>query len=190
MTGVDTLIAQGVADPDRLGVMGASYGGYMTNWIVTQTDPLQGRVGRREPHRSHRHVLPLRRRRLHGRVLQAAVGERDVVRRALTADVRERTSRRRCSFSTASAIRACRSPNAWKFYRALKAMGKTVELDIHPRGGHVLNEPMQEREADAAQSRVVHEVAGVRCAQPASDRPFVIEFPRGFDTAIVFLSTA
>src|SRR5205823_1299797 len=37
MTGVDTLVADGIADPDRLGVMGASYGGYMTNWIVTQT---------------------------------------------------------------------------------------------------------------------------------------------------------
>jgi dipeptidyl aminopeptidase/acylaminoacyl peptidase len=36
--------------------------------------------------------------------------------------------------------------NAWKFYRALKAMGKTVELDIYPRGGHVLREPMQQRE--------------------------------------------
>ncbi len=37
MAGVDHLIARGVADGDRLGVMGASYGGYMTNWIVTQT---------------------------------------------------------------------------------------------------------------------------------------------------------
>jgi len=36
---------------------------------------------------------------------------------------------------------------AWKFYRALKAMGKTVEFDIYPRGGHVLYQPMQEREA-------------------------------------------
>jgi len=37
MTGVDRVIAMGVADPDRLGVMGWSYGGYMTSWIVTQT---------------------------------------------------------------------------------------------------------------------------------------------------------
>src|SRR5439155_3829037 len=37
MAGVDQLVAQGIADPKRLGVMGASYGGYMTNWIVTQT---------------------------------------------------------------------------------------------------------------------------------------------------------
>ncbi len=37
MAGVDQLIARGIADENRLGVMGASYGGYMTNWIVTQT---------------------------------------------------------------------------------------------------------------------------------------------------------
>jgi dipeptidyl aminopeptidase/acylaminoacyl peptidase len=37
MAGVDRVIEMGVADPDRLGVMGWSYGGYMTSWIVTQT---------------------------------------------------------------------------------------------------------------------------------------------------------
>jgi dipeptidyl aminopeptidase/acylaminoacyl peptidase len=37
MAGVDHVIAQRIADPNRLGVMGGSYGGYMTNWIVTQT---------------------------------------------------------------------------------------------------------------------------------------------------------
>lgn len=37
MTGVDKVIEMGVADPERLGVMGWSYGGFMTTWIVTQT---------------------------------------------------------------------------------------------------------------------------------------------------------
>jgi dipeptidyl aminopeptidase/acylaminoacyl peptidase len=37
MTGVDRVIEMGVADPNRLGVMGWSYGGFMTSWIVTQT---------------------------------------------------------------------------------------------------------------------------------------------------------
>ena len=38
MTGVDAMIAGGLADPERLGAFGWSYGGYMTFWILTQTD--------------------------------------------------------------------------------------------------------------------------------------------------------
>lgn len=37
MSGVDAMIQRGIADGDRLGVMGWSYGGFMTSWIVTQT---------------------------------------------------------------------------------------------------------------------------------------------------------
>ena len=36
--GVDWLIAQGVADPERLGIGGWSYGGTLTPWTITQTD--------------------------------------------------------------------------------------------------------------------------------------------------------
>ncbi len=38
MTGVDAMIANGIADPEKLGAFGWSYGGYMTFWILTQTD--------------------------------------------------------------------------------------------------------------------------------------------------------
>jgi acylaminoacyl-peptidase len=34
LSGVDALVADGHADPDRLGVTGGSYGGYLTSWIV------------------------------------------------------------------------------------------------------------------------------------------------------------
>lgn len=37
MTGVDAVVKMGVADENRLGVMGWSYGGYMTSTIVTKT---------------------------------------------------------------------------------------------------------------------------------------------------------
>ncbi len=37
LAGVDSLVAQGIADPDHLAIAGYSYGGYMTNWIITQT---------------------------------------------------------------------------------------------------------------------------------------------------------
>jgi dipeptidyl aminopeptidase/acylaminoacyl peptidase len=38
MAGVDHFIAEGLSDPERLGIMGGSYGGFMTFWAVTRTD--------------------------------------------------------------------------------------------------------------------------------------------------------
>jgi dipeptidyl aminopeptidase/acylaminoacyl peptidase len=38
MTGIDNLIAKGIADPDRLGIMGWSYGGYLAASVITQTN--------------------------------------------------------------------------------------------------------------------------------------------------------
>ncbi|MBI3325361.1 MAG: S9 family peptidase [Nitrospinae bacterium] len=38
MSGIDYLISQGIADNEKLGSMGWSYGGYMTAWAITQTD--------------------------------------------------------------------------------------------------------------------------------------------------------
>lgn len=37
-TGLDYLIAKGIADPDKLAQSGWSYGGYMTAWTLTQTN--------------------------------------------------------------------------------------------------------------------------------------------------------
>ena len=38
MAGVDHLIAQGIADPNRMGALGWSAGGHWSNWILTHTD--------------------------------------------------------------------------------------------------------------------------------------------------------
>ena len=37
MAGIDDLVQRGIADPARLGVMGWSYGGYLTAFTITQT---------------------------------------------------------------------------------------------------------------------------------------------------------
>jgi len=36
LSGLDYLTKEGIADPDRIGVTGGSYGGFMTNWLITQ----------------------------------------------------------------------------------------------------------------------------------------------------------
>jgi dipeptidyl aminopeptidase/acylaminoacyl peptidase len=44
MAGVDYLIKQGIADPDRLGIGGWSYGGYMAEWAITQTNRFKAAI--------------------------------------------------------------------------------------------------------------------------------------------------
>lgn len=44
MAGVDYVIDQGWADPDRLGVGGWSYGGILTNYVITKTDRFKGAI--------------------------------------------------------------------------------------------------------------------------------------------------
>lgn len=143
MAGVDSMIAGGVADPDRLGVMGASYGGFMTNWIVTQT-------ARFKAASSGASISDLN-------DLILSEGAEFIV------SYFKWPWENRASYTSHSPITFAdrvttplllqhgevdpRVPisGAWKFYRTLKTMGKTVEFDIYPRGGHVLREPLQQR---------------------------------------------
>ncbi|MBC8121250.1 MAG: S9 family peptidase [Gemmatimonadaceae bacterium] len=47
MAGVDTLLARGYIDPNRLGVTGGSGGGVLTNWIIGHTDRFRAAVSQR-----------------------------------------------------------------------------------------------------------------------------------------------
>ena len=145
MTGVDHLIAAGIADPDRLGVMGASYGGYMTNWIV-------GHTGRFKAASAGASLSDL------ADTYYLSEGGEFMV------DYFKRPWENAASYVEHSPMTYAdnvttplliqhgeadpRVPiaGAWKWYRALKGRGKNVEFDIYPRGGHVLREPMQQRE--------------------------------------------
>ena len=145
MTGVDAMIARGIADPNRLGVMGASYGGFMTNWIVTQT----------------------------GRFKAASSGcsLSDLVQMYYTSPIGDfmadyyglpwEAGESMVQHSPITFVKNVTTPiliqhgdsddrvpvsQARIFYKALKALNKNVELEIYPRGGHVNFEPPLERE--------------------------------------------
>ena len=44
LEGVDALVKDGICDPDHLTIGGYSYGGYMTNWLITQTTRFKAAV--------------------------------------------------------------------------------------------------------------------------------------------------
>ncbi len=44
LEGIDALVKQGIADPSHLTVGGYSYGGYMTDWLITQTTRFKAAV--------------------------------------------------------------------------------------------------------------------------------------------------
>ena len=145
MAGVDWAVKEGIADPDRLGVMGASYGGFMTSWIVTQTDRFKA--------------------------ASTAASVNDLVQEYYLSDAGDFIVEYFGTPWEAADVLAKHSPitfaanvktplliqhgesdnrvplgQARAFYKALKAQHKTVEFDIYPRGGHVNYEPPLERE--------------------------------------------
>ncbi len=145
MAGVDAMVQRGIADPDRLGVMGGSYGGYMTNWIVTQTNRFKA--------------------------ASSACSLSDLPQMYFLSDAGDfmveyfglpwEATESLVQHSPITHVRNVSTPlliqhgefdfrvpvgQAREFYRALKALNKTVELDIYPRGGHVNFEPPLERE--------------------------------------------
>jgi dipeptidyl aminopeptidase/acylaminoacyl peptidase len=44
LAGVDALVKDGYADPEKLAIGGYSYGGYMTNWLITETTRFKAAV--------------------------------------------------------------------------------------------------------------------------------------------------
>jgi dipeptidyl aminopeptidase/acylaminoacyl peptidase len=145
MTGVDRLVAAGVADPERLGVMGASYGGYMTDWIVTQTDRFQAA----SVMCSISDIADLYYISDAGEVTQEYFGrpweepEAYASHSAITYVARVTTP---LLIQHGENDRRVPILQATKFYKALKELGKTVEMEIYPRGGHVIYEPDLQRE--------------------------------------------
>lgn len=141
MTGVDAMIARGVADGDKLAVTGWSYGGYMTSWVVTQTNRFKAAM--------------------------EGAGLTDLVSMYGTTDIpgyiasffhgvpnKETTEfyRQRSAITFVDNVTTPllilhggndgRVPigQPMEYFRALKDRGKTVQLVFYPREGHGLGE--------------------------------------------------
>jgi dipeptidyl aminopeptidase/acylaminoacyl peptidase len=147
MTGLDHLVASGLADPERLGLMGWSYGGYMTSWAITQTDRFKAAsVGAGLPNLIS----------LHG-----ATDVPDVLAHNYFGDrpwnakeVYERSSAIYFAqnIKTPTLIQHGEKDDrvqlnqGWELYRALESAGVPRQFAIYPRQGHLILEPKLQRD--------------------------------------------
>ena len=168
MKGVDRVIEQGVADPDRLAVMGVSYGGFMTFWTVTQTDRFKAAIG-------HAGISDW----------YSFFGQTDIPNLlefgfgglpAETKEVYERWSPIEHADRVTTPLLITHGendqrvpiPQADEYYRLLKKLGKTVEFLRYPREGHGITEPAHRLHLDAEQEKWFDTHVLKRTARPVS----------------------
>jgi dipeptidyl aminopeptidase/acylaminoacyl peptidase len=140
MASVDDAIERGYADPERLGVGGWSYGGMMTNHIITKTDRFKGAYTGASAtlyvvNYGHDHYqrwweaelgLPWRNRELWERLSPFNRVENVVTPTLIVGGEQD---------WNVPII------NSEQLYMALKHLGKTAELVVYPGEGHVFETP-------------------------------------------------
>jgi dipeptidyl aminopeptidase/acylaminoacyl peptidase len=140
MAGVDKAIEEGWADSDKLGIMGWSYGGYMTAWGITQTNRFKA--------------------------ASMGAGLCNLVSMVGTTDLTQLLPDYLGDLWTNPSLYHARSPlyhvpkvetpcliqhgmddkrvsvlQAYEYYEALKCQGKEATLVLYPRMGHRFSEP-------------------------------------------------
>jgi alpha-glucosidase len=147
MAGIDDLVNRGIADPERLGVMGWSYGGFMTAWIIGHSQRFKA--------------------------ASVGAGVTDLVGFAGTADIpsflpsyfggepwdHPETYR---EHSPIAHVKGARTPTliqhgeddervpiaqSYELYSALKRQGCPVTMVVYPRTHHSIQEPKLLRDA-------------------------------------------
>jgi dienelactone hydrolase len=141
LAGIDALAERGIVDPQRVGIMGASYGGYLANWAACTSDRFAAAI-------SMFGVFNL----------ITSTGSSDIARWErdyLGAYYWEDPEIYR-RLSPASYVGQAKTPvliihgegdtntfvsNSIEMWRALKERGQIVEFARYPREGHGLREP-------------------------------------------------
>lgn len=147
MSGVDAVIARGIADPDRLALIGWSYGGYMTAWGITQTTRFKAamvgagitNVWSMYGTNDIPNYLGTFFGGIPGKETQALYLERSAMSHV------DKVTTPTLILHGASDERVP-TGQALELHRALKDRGKVTELVFYPREGHGLQEYQHQRD--------------------------------------------
>ncbi len=145
MAGVDDLIEAGLADPDRLAIMGTSYGGYLTAWAIGHTDRFKAAVA----------VEAVTN-------LQSMYGQTDIQswvewEFGYPWEVLDRLAahspmtfvgnvRTPTLIIHGEADRRVPLPQSLELYTSLRRLGVETQLVLYPREGHGIKEPRHRRD--------------------------------------------
>ncbi|HET6223183.1 MAG TPA: prolyl oligopeptidase family serine peptidase, partial [Dongiaceae bacterium] len=148
LRGIDWCVAAGIADPDRLGITGASYGGYLTAWAVATTRRFKAAVmvsgiaNQWSCHYSCNHAF--------GDYIVGGPMAEEAPRRLAI----ERSPLMRLAGATTPTLilhgredRCTPLGQAQELYSALVEQGAAAELVVYPREGHGLQERAHRRDA-------------------------------------------
>jgi dipeptidyl aminopeptidase/acylaminoacyl peptidase len=140
MTGVDAMIDKGIIEEEQLGVMGGSYGGYMTAWTITQTARFKAAsmgsgicnlVSLNGTTDLHRFLTDYLGSFTDNRKLYE---ERSPINHAFKVKTP-------CLIQHGSADLRTPLSQAYEFYHALKRNGQEPEFVIYPGMGHRISDP-------------------------------------------------
>ena len=138
--GVDYLVAQKIADPNRLGIGGWSNGGFMTEYAITHTTRFKAAIAQA----GHSNFFSL----------YGTSGIRAGLR-IMSPESPYHNRKKLDDASPITLVRNCRTPTllihgindsgvpvgqAYEFYTGLKDVGVETEMVVYPREGHGLQE--------------------------------------------------
>jgi dipeptidyl aminopeptidase/acylaminoacyl peptidase len=146
MAGVDHAVALGTADPNRLGVGGWSYGGILTNYVISKTTRFKGAISGA------------------GGILWAASYGHDHYQREYIIELGEPWKARQVWDRVSSAfynVEKITTPtlimggeedwnvpimNSEHLYQALRQLGRTTELVVYPGQHHGISKPSYQKD--------------------------------------------
>ncbi|MCX6574596.1 MAG: S9 family peptidase, partial [Candidatus Aminicenantes bacterium] len=146
VAGVDHAIAKGNADPDRLGVGGWSYGGILTNYVISKTTRFKGAISGA------------------GGIFWAASYGHDHYQREYIYELGEPWKKREVWDRVSSAfynVEKITTPtlimggeedwnvpilNSEHLYQALRQLGRTTELVVYPGQHHGISKPSYQKD--------------------------------------------
>lgn len=145
MSGVDHLIAQGIADPDRLGAMGWSQGGYISAFLTTNTDRFKAisvgaGISNWMTYYVNTDIHPFTRQ-----YLKATPWEDEEIYRFTSPMTSIRKAKTPTLIQHGDGDKRVPPPNAYELFQGLRDVGVKSRLVIYKGFGHGINKPKQAR---------------------------------------------